>query len=53
MHNSIILTKQVNKMKTIIENIKAIFSTKADKKESVTCNYSNNYYGDQVCQNKH
>jgi hypothetical protein len=37
-------------MKNIIHNLKAILSTNARKTARVDCNYSNNYYGDQVCQ---
>jgi hypothetical protein len=37
-------------MKKIIKNIKTIFNTTSDQKIGVNCNYSNNYYGDQYCQ---
>jgi len=39
-------------MKNIIHNLKAILSTNTGKTARVDCNYSNNYYGDQVCQCK-
>ena len=37
-------------MKNIINSIKAIFTTGNSKAEAVSCNYSDNYYGDQYCQ---
>ncbi len=37
-------------MKTIIEKVKSIFSLHINNEESVECNYSDNYYGDQYCQ---
>ncbi|MGL1957713.1 MAG: hypothetical protein OCD00_10395 [Colwellia sp.] len=39
-------------MKTIFNNIKAIFNINTKKKALVNCNYANNYYGDQYCQVK-
>lgn len=39
-------------MKNIIFNLKALFGVAHGKGNLPDCNYSNNYYGDQVCQSK-
>ena len=39
-------------MKNIVNTIKALFNLTNAKKQSINCNYSNNYYGDQQCQEK-
>ena len=47
-----------NLSESISENIKSLFSvtrqhhTPACKRQQVECNYANNYYGDQACQQK-
>ncbi|MFQ3313823.1 MAG: hypothetical protein ACI8SC_003044 [Colwellia sp.] len=30
--------------------IKVLFSLTRAKKQAINCNYANNYYGDQYCQ---
>ncbi|GAW96112.1 hypothetical protein MTCD1_01722 [Colwellia marinimaniae] len=37
---------------TVTSNIKLIFTVTSVKKSVLNCNYSNNYYGDQYCQQK-
>lgn len=37
-------------MKNIINYIAKALNFANDKTENVTCNYANNYYGDQYCQ---
>ncbi|WP_448248019.1 hypothetical protein [Thalassotalea agariperforans] len=40
-------------MKNIINNLKAMFTSNKQPKAAFTCNYANNYYGDQYCQANH
>lgn len=37
-------------MKTIINTVKSIFNSENAKKQTIKCNYADNYYGDQYCQ---
>lgn len=37
-------------MKTLLNNIKSIFTENTEKQQVSQCNYPNNYYGDQCCQ---
>jgi len=39
-------------MKNIYSKIKAIINSIKHQKKSVICNYENNYYGDQYCQDQ-
>jgi len=39
-------------MKALLNSIKSLFTANKNSKEFESCNYSNNYYGDQYCQPK-
>ncbi|WP_353538461.1 hypothetical protein [Colwellia sp. KU-HH00111] len=39
-------------MNKLIAYIKSTFRTEANPIEQLSCNYANNYYGDQCCQAK-
>ncbi len=39
-------------MKNIMNQLRTILENQKEKTHLVTCNYANNYYGDQVCMIK-